>query len=152
MRLASAPPSANESTIMETLLTCKSREAAEHLETRLKMAGFARTSLVDESNLQRFVYLTKPIGAFKVVVADQDLEAAKRELHTWELLPDADLAEVIYCPECRCSNVEYPQSSRKPIVPTVAMDLLMVTGLLEREFYCRECHHTWADSLPEPEA
>lgn len=134
---------------METLLTCKSREAAEHLESRLKMAGFPRTSVVDESNIQRFVYLTKPIGAYKVVVADQDLEAAKREVHSWEQMPDADLAEVIYCPECHCSNVEYPQASRKPIVPTVAMDLLMVTGLLEREFYCRDCHHVWTNEVAE---
>jgi hypothetical protein len=39
--------------------------------------------------------------------------------------------------------VDYPQFTRKSLLTNVAMGLIAELRLVEREYYCEDCHFTW---------
>jgi len=59
------------------------------------------------------------------------------------------LRDAIHCPECGSSRVEYPQFTRKFILPNFGA-LLCAIGLMEWKFYCQECQFTWPRKVNVP--
>jgi hypothetical protein len=53
------------------------------------------------------------------------------------------LRDVIRCPECHSLRVDYPQFTRKSMIPNLALGLASSVGMVEKEFYCEDCHYTW---------
>jgi hypothetical protein len=61
---------------------------------------------------------------------------------TWDAAEGA-LRAAIHCPECNSLRVDYPQFTRKSLVTNVALGLIAALGLVDKEYYCEDCHHTW---------
>src|SRR5262245_22377626 len=113
--------------------------------------------LHNETADQALRFFTKQAHAqFRVMVPPDQVERALAEMARLDPLPperasECPITQVIRCPECRSTLVEFPQFSRNTIVgalPAVAASL----GLVEQDFFCRSCNYTWepAPSPPSP--
>ena len=124
-------------------------EPATALRERLAKAGI-NAAVHDETNLQRFWFMTKPAAAEKVHVEKHDYERAMRMVKEWDKT-EGLLREAVHCPECRSTRVEYPQYTRKFVTP-ILVEMFISLGLFPKEFYCYDCHYTWPRKEPvEPE-
>ena len=54
------------------------------------------------------------------------------------------LRDAFRCPECRSLRVDFPQFTEKSIFTNIAFGLMAELGLIEREYYCHDCHCMWA--------
>src|SRR5437763_4576735 len=126
------------------LATFHEAEPAQQLRTRLEQAGI-QAVVEDESKLQRFWFLSEPLAAIHVEVPGPDYEKAARLIQEWDQAQGL-LKEAVRCPSCHSPRVEFPQLTRKFITPSLGT-LLMVIGLIPREFYCHDCHYTWPKAL-----
>jgi hypothetical protein len=122
-----------------TLATFNDREHAEPVMNRLQTAGF-HPQLRDETKWQRF-HLAERLASVKVCVDENEFEPAKRQLKEWDVT-EHWLDQSVCCPECASAEVDYPQVTRKFVLPTVHA-ILYKLGWAEKEFYCHTCHHTW---------
>ena len=123
------------------------KDKAAVLRDRLQAAG-VRAEVYDESALQKFWFMSEPLAGQKVRVEEQDFD---RAMH---LLSDLDakehvLRDAVRCPECGSSRVEYPQFTRK-FITTTLVEIFCTTKLLEKQFYCFDCHHTWPKEAATP--
>lgn len=122
---------------------------AIQLRERLENAGL-ETLVKDESKRERFWFMSEPRASIHVEV-DKDDYAAARDLITELEVSAPFMKEAVRCPDCGSSRVEFPQVTRKFMMPVVEA-LLMKLHLLPRDFYCRDCHYTWPEKQPtEPE-
>ena len=120
--------------------TFSDNEKAKAVKNRLEQAGISAV-VHDESKLQRFVFLCKPLASQRVYVDDKELEEARH------LLKEADARDHILngevrCLQCGSARVDYPQFTRK-FMTTTLVQLFCVVGLMDKTFYCEDCHHTW---------
>jgi rubredoxin len=111
---------------------------------------FARTgiqaSIHDESKLERFWFMSEPLAAVHVEVSQPDFLKARRLMQEWQQNSDV-LKGAVRCPECGSSRVEFPQITRKFLMPVVEA-LFMAIHLIPREYYCEDCHYTWPKEKP----
>ncbi|HEY3856493.1 MAG TPA: DUF2007 domain-containing protein [Verrucomicrobiae bacterium] len=115
-------------------------EKANVVKTRLEESGI-KAVVDDESKLQMFGFLSKPLASQKVYVDDADAEKARvllRDLNVTDHILDGE----VRCLECGSPRVEYPQFTRK-FVMTTLVELGCFLGVIERRFYCTDCHFTW---------
>jgi transposase-like protein len=115
-------------------------EKAEAVKTRLEQAGIPAV-VGDESKLQKFIYLSRPLASQKVYVNDEDCEKARqflKEAHAQDHILDGE----VRCPDCGSPRVEYPQFTRKFLMTTL-VELACWLRLVEKRFYCMDCHFTW---------
>jgi hypothetical protein len=132
-----------------TVATFNELEKAELVRQRLVQAGL-HPRIHDESKLQRFWFMSKPSAAEKVEVPKGEFEMAERLLHDWDKAEDL-LQDAVRCPQCGSSRIEYPQFTRKFLLPTLA-EAFVFLKIVPREYYCEDCHFTWPDhEEPEPE-
>jgi hypothetical protein len=124
----------------ETVATFSDMEKAQEVRRRLQEAGI-HAEVVDESNLQKFWFLSKPLAADKVVVAEKDFERARKVLQAADE-QDHVLQGEVRCPQCGSADVEYPQFTRK-FMTTTFVEVLCLLHVLDKSFYCTKCHHTW---------
>jgi hypothetical protein len=120
--------------------TFSESEKAELVRNRLERAGIS-ASVGDESKLQKFLFLSKPLASQKVYVDDKDFERAR------QFLAEADATDHILngeirCLQCGSARVEYPQFTRK-FVTTTFVELFYLLRLIDKTFYCEDCHYTW---------
>jgi hypothetical protein len=118
-----------------------SRAAAEPLQKRLVEAGI-RAEIHDELRLEKFWFVSKPETGVRIELPADQYERAYELLMEWDK-KEGLLREAIRCPECGSLRVEYPQFTRKFLIPNLAMGLLAAIHAVEKEFYCQECHFTW---------
>jgi hypothetical protein len=129
-----------------TVLTFNEREQAEPARLKLEQAGIPAT-IYDERRLQRVWLVREPLAGIRVRVDHKDYERAQEVLRGW--VGDEVLRDAVHCLECGSSRVEYPQFTRKFITPGFGA-LLCLVGLIEREFYCENCHFTWPTKVKIP--
>jgi hypothetical protein len=110
--------------------------------------------LHNETADQAIRFFTQQMHAqFRVLVPPDQVDRALAELASLPPLPperahECPVTQVIRCPDCHSTLVEYPQFSRNTIVgalPSVAASL----GLIEKDFFCRTCNYTW-EPTPTP--
>ena len=123
-----------------TILTFHEPAHAEPLRGRLASAGIL-TQIHDERNLQKFWFMSESLAGIRLRVDRADYERAVKLLDEWDAAEGA-LAHAVRCPECRSSEVEYPQFTRKFFSPSIYA-LLCKAGLFQKRFYCTHCHFTW---------
>jgi uncharacterized protein YbaR (Trm112 family) len=121
------------------LATFNDRDHAQPVVDRLQQAGFHAT-IHDETNWQKRHFAERLAGV-KVKVEEREGENAKRQLKEWDAT-EHYLDQAICCPECGSPDVDYPQVTRKFILPTLHAFMYRLR-LLEKEFYCNTCQHTW---------
>ena len=132
-----------------TIATFESAPPAEALKRRYVAAGIP-ARVHNESRLQRFGFLTAPAASHKVEVPGEELERALALAREWDAV-DRVLESAVRCPECRSARIEYPQFTRKFVVPFV-VEIFISLGLFPKEYYCVDCQYTWPkETKAEPE-
>ncbi len=104
--------------------------------------------LQDETADQALRFFTATAHAqFRVMVPPDQVPKALEELARLAPLPpershECPVAQIIRCPDCSSTLVEYPQFSRNTIVGALPAMAASV-GLVEQDFFCRNCNYTW---------
>ena len=119
--------------------TFNDRDHAQPVVKRLEETGF-HPRVHDESHWQQ-AHLAERLASVKVEVEESEYEAARQKLK--ELDANEHLLEqAVCCPECGSCDVEFPQVTRKFILPSLHT-LFYKLGFEEKMFYCQTCHATW---------
>jgi hypothetical protein len=122
------------------------RRPAQALQDHLKKEGFD-SRLHDERALQRFWFLARQKAGVSVEVREEDWPDARKSLdRTEEGRRLLDLA--LRCPACLSLRVEYPQMTRKNMLPTLVGHVLVALRIMDHECYCEDCHNSWAPEHP----
>ena len=124
------------------------RAEAYVIRQRLAQAGI-EAELHDELGVARFWFVSKSAAGVRLEVPSEQAAQATQQLLEWDAAQGA-LQGAIRCPECRSLRVDYPQFTRKSILPNVAMGLMAEMGLLEKECYCEDCHCMWTKRRTNP--
>lgn len=97
----------------------------------------------DDKVFRYFLFLRPPTVTYRVQVRGNAFRAAT------ELLDKAPaiLEKALHCPSCGSLRVNYPQMTRKFILPTVILHLGIIFRVIEHECYCEHCHCIW--NLPK---
>ena len=132
---------------MVTVATFNEPSKAEPLQQRLEKAGI-HAEICDESRYEWSWFVTKPIAAIRLKVHKQDFENGRRLIREWDST-DGVLREAVRCPQCGSSRVEYPQFTRKFLLPNI-VSLASVMGIIDKEFFCQECEYTWPKDAKPP--
>lgn len=125
---------------MVTIATFNEPSQAKHLKSRLEGSG-VKADIHNEARLQKVAFMSKPQANAKVLVTEEDFEAANKLMLEWEA-SDPAIGSAIRCPQCKSPRVEYPQLTRKFITPWLA-SILFALKIFQKEFYCQDCHNTW---------
>ena len=104
----------------------------------------ARTHI--DKLLQLFLFLRPPRVTFRVQVRQRELRNAANLMNAEPGSTDK-LHKALHCPDCGSLRVEYPQMTRKFILPTVLLHLGIIFHVIEHECYCDSCHCIW--NLPQ---
>ena len=130
-----------------TVATFNDREPADDIAARLRTAGFT-TEAYDESSEQKWkLFNLKPRAHLRVRVHTSEEAGALAQLKQWD--GDPTLAMAVHCPECNSSKIEFPQFSRRTIMGALPA-ALAATGVIDKQFYCENCHFTWPAEPPKP--
>jgi hypothetical protein len=118
---------------------------SQMLELDLKNKGF-ETRTYNDKLLQCFLFLCPPHATIRVQVRGNDSKNVAYFLHH-EPATSALLQRAIRCPACGSLRVQYPQMTRKFLLPTVLLHLGIIFRVIMHEAYCESCHWLW--SLPK---
>jgi hypothetical protein len=113
----------------------EARRAQEFLESRSFEVHFH-----DERWVQRLCFFLSPKAGVHLHVLKDSLLAARQCLAT---NPEI-LATMVCCPACGSSDVQYPETTRKNILPVIISQILFLVRFMEPEYHCKNCRHTWA--------
>ncbi|HSU54074.1 MAG TPA: hypothetical protein VLT36_08465, partial [Candidatus Dormibacteraeota bacterium] len=78
----------------------------------------------------------------RLEVPAEQFERAENLLLQWDSTEGA-CSEAIRCPECRSLRIQYPQFTRKSLMTNFFLGMAAELHLIDREFYCEDCHFTW---------
>lgn len=103
----------------------------------------------DDKVYRAFLFLRPPQITYRIQVRrDHEAEAVKL-LQTQK--PPV-LARAIHCPDCGSLQINYPQMTRRFVLPTILLHLGIIFRIVHHEAYCEACHFTWALISPEKPA
>jgi hypothetical protein len=125
----------------EIVATFSDLDKAQAVEAKLEQARVP-AKVLDQSKLQRFVFLSEPLACYRVLVSEADYEKAREFLKAADA-QDHILQDEVHCLQCGSPHVDYPQYSRKFVTTTMYGMLFAFLHLIDKTFYCQECHHTW---------
>ena len=120
----------------------RDRGAAEPARNGLAQAGIP-AEIHDGLQLERLWFVSKSAAGARLEVPAKQLERAMRVL----LEQDATqglLGQAIRCPDCRSLRIDFPQFTRKSFLTNLAIGLMAELRLVEREYYCEDCHCMWS--------
>jgi hypothetical protein len=133
-----------------TLLTFHKPDETERVKARLHRAGIPAI-IGDERTMQKYLYLSEPLAGIHLCVDRKHYERAQDLLREWGWT-NGELRDAVHCPECGASRVQYPQFTRKFLLPSLGALVGALTGFFERKYYCEHCHFTWpAKVIEQPE-
>jgi hypothetical protein len=113
------------------------------LETLLRNMGYEARAYNDKL-FRYFLFLRPPRVTWRVQVRRDGFANATKALETQS---PAVLDRAVHCPSCGSLRVNYPQMTRKFILPTVLLHLGILFHVIDHECYCEHCHQMW--NLPE---
>src|SRR5262245_45879496 len=114
------------------------RAKAEPVQKRLVESG-VQAEIHDELRLEKLWSVSKPTTGVRIEVPANQFERTEQLLLDWDMAEGA-LSEAIRCPECKSLRVDYPQFTRKSMLTNLAMGLAAEAGLVDKEYYCEDCH------------
>ncbi len=131
-----------------TVAAFNEREPADLLAARMRQSGFS-ADVHDESQEQKLKFFNlTPRAHLQVRVPSGEEDRALATLAEWS--SDPVLSAAVRCPECGSLRVEFPQFSRKTIVGALPA-VLAAAGVIEKNYFCLACNHTWPPKAPAPE-
>jgi hypothetical protein len=125
----------------EVVATFNDAEKGEAAKRKLEQAGI-RAKVADSSQFQKFVLFSKPLASIKVFVEEAEFQKARQLLQRADET-DPILQDEVRCLQCGSPQVDYPQYARKFITTTFFGIVLSLLRLMDKTFYCQDCHHTW---------
>ncbi len=123
-----------------TIATFNDPGKAEPLRRRLEEVHIP-AEVHDQSAVEQLWFVKRPVAGVRLKIHAADYERAIKLLREWDAT-EGILKDAVRCPECGSSRVEYPQFTRKFLLPNL-VGLLAAIGLIERKFYCMDCQYTW---------
>ena len=109
------------------------------LEAVLREKGFeART--YDDKWFRYFLFLRPPRVTYHVQVRKNRWDDANKFLETSS---PAVLGRAMHCPSCESFHVNYPQMTRRFVLPTILLHLGIIFRVVDHQCYCEHCHHMW---------
>jgi hypothetical protein len=117
------------------------RAGAEELGSRLRQAGVP-AEIHDELRLEKLWFASKSSTGVRLEVPANQFERSAQLLIDWDIAGGA-LHGAIRCPECHSFRVHYPQFARHSLFTNLALGFLSTSGLIDKEYYCEDCHFTW---------
>src|SRR5689334_16886675 len=117
------------------------RAKAEPIQRRLRKEGIA-AELHDELRLEKLWFVGKDHATVRLEVPTKQFERAEQLLIDWDA-SEGPTRDAIRCPECNSFRVDYPQFTRKSLLTNLAAGLAAEAGLMEKEYYCEDCHCIW---------
>ena len=125
------------------------RAIAEPLRRRLEEAGIPAE--IHDIHWQQRLWLLpkKRVGTYYLEVPRAQFERAEQFLIAWHAAENA-LRDAVRCPECKSLRIDYPQVAHHSLLTNLAMGLSAEVGLIERDYYCQQCHFTWPKEGPGP--
>lgn len=117
----------------------ESREAGKAFETFLLEHGF-EARIYDDKLFRYFLFLRPPQVTYRVQVGKSQFVKAENLLAAG---PPTVLTKAIHCPDCGSLRVNYPQMTRKFILPTILLHLGIIFRVIEHQCYCENCHQMW---------
>jgi hypothetical protein len=108
------------------------------LEMDLKNKGF-ETRTYNDKLLQYFLFLCPPHATIRVQVRGNDFKNVTYFLDH-EPATSVLLQRAIRCPSCGSLRVQYPQMTRKFLLPTLLLHLGIVVCFIVQESYCESFH------------
>jgi hypothetical protein len=124
------------------------RAKAEAVQQRLSQAGF-KSRINQKPPLAKLWFVSRDAAGVRVEVQREDCERAEQLLLKWHSSEDA-LRHAIRCPECGSLRVDYPQYAKHSLLTNLALGLLAELRLLERDYYCEDCHYAWPKEGTRP--
>jgi hypothetical protein len=115
---------------------------AQMLEMDLKDKGF-ETRTYNDKLLQRFLFLCPPHATIRVQVRGNDFKNVTYFLDH-EPATSILLQRAIRCPSCGSLRVQYPQMTRRFLLPTLLLHLGIIFRVIVHEAYCENCHWLWS--------
>src|SRR5579871_846610 len=96
----------------------------------------------DETRLQKYWLLAEPTAGVHVETPRDSFPSVEILLHESKALPFVRTA--VHCPSCGSVRVQYPDLTRKNILPTLFAQLFVLLGVTRHKFYCEDCHFSWS--------
>ena len=118
------------------------RAAAQPARSGLLQIGIP-AQIHDELQLERLWFVRKSAAGVRLEVPAKQLERSIKFLLVGEAAHGV-LRHAIRCPECRSLRVDYPQFTRKSFLTNLAMGLMAEFRLVEKQYYCEDCHCMWS--------
>jgi mono/diheme cytochrome c family protein len=123
-------------------------DQAEPIRQRLTQNGIP-AEVHKESRLAVLWYVSRRSAGARLEVPAKDAERARRLLLEWDT-SESLMHRAVRCPECRSLRVDYPQFTQRSLFANFAMGLVAELGLVEREYYCEDCHCMWQKQQTRP--
>jgi hypothetical protein len=117
------------------------RAKAEQIRQRLARMGF-EAELNEKPRLASLWFASKDAAGVRVEVQAEQFERAEKLLLEWDSTENI-LQGAIRCPECSSLRVDYPQYARNSLLTNLALGLVTKLHLLEKNYYCEDCHYSW---------
>lgn len=114
-------------------------DAGKVLEAFLKDKGL-ESRTYDDKLFRYFLFLRPPRVTYRVQVRERQFDGVTELLRS--KAPEV-LDRALHCPSCGSLRINYPQMTRKFILPTVLLHLGIIFRIIEHECYCEHCHATW---------
>ena len=114
---------------------------ARPVQQRLLQVGIP-AEIHAELGLARLWFVSKRTASVRLEVPADQFERTTRLLLEWHTAQGL-LRNAIRCPECKSLRVDYPQFTPRSLFTNLAMGLMAELRLLEREYYCEDCHYMW---------
>jgi transposase-like protein len=124
--------------------TFHNRSSAEAFGEYLLSHGLGM-NVRDERRVQRYWFLARPRAGVHVLVLKERLPLAEQMLKEWEATVTPS-TRAIHCPSCDSSRIQYPQMTRRFLLPTIVAQVGVWLGIFTQSYYCESCHHTWTKS------
>ena len=124
------------------------RAAAAPIRDRLIKAGIS-AEIHDQLQLERLWFVSKSAAGVRLEVPHNDWTRSAKLLLEWDRATGA-LHQAIHCPECNSLRVQYPQITQKSLLTNLAIGLMAELRLVERQYYCEDCHCMWPRQRAKP--
>lgn len=115
-------------------------ERAKPLQQRLHGANIS-AEVHGQSPLAIMWFVPRREAGARLLVAADQFEGAEQHLREWD--SQGALRDAIRCPECKSLRVRYPQYAEHSLLTNLLAGLATVVGLVEKDYYCEDCHFTW---------
>ena len=132
---------------MVTVATFNEQSKAEPLKQRLEKTGI-HAGIFDESRYEWSWFVTKPLAGIRLKVHKHDFDEARQRIREWDRA-EGILRDAVCCPQCGASRIEYPQFTRKFLLPNL-VGVASLLHMFDKEFYCQDCEYTWPKDLKPP--